>query len=140
LDASSNKLKLQVEITADDGTRLNMIKYLTRFDNSVTPDVVLKNAVNTQGWRIFDFWPTTTLTNTKITVIKALKIKMQTSSSNENGKTIEALWSRPPSVDDSDDVDLEIISRQLGHQLAEGEEVVEFVINVFSVFRFDVCD
>jgi hypothetical protein len=44
---------------------------------------------------------------------------------------VEAVWSRPPSVDDSEEgIDLGGISRQVGHQLGEGEEVVEFVIKV----------
>lgn len=135
LDPSNDKIKLQIEITASDGTRLNLIKYLTRFEPTpMSNEAVLKSSVRSQGWRLFEFWPSTMLTDTRVSIVKAVRIKTQGASASEPSRTVEDVWTKPPSTstDEVDDsaVDMSVVSRQYCCQAGESDDVVLFVVQV----------
>lgn len=136
LEPNNERIKLQIDFTASDGTRLNLIKYLTRFEPTpMSNEVVLKSSVKSQGWRLFEFWPSTMLTGTNVVIVKALKVKTPAPSANETGKVVEAVWTKPAGGDDGGSLDLSEVTRQVGSgQLSggEGEEVVEFIVKVRS--------
>lgn len=132
-------MKLDLEITTAEGTRLNLVKYLTRLDpkeptksshyttgNNTSSTFI--NTENTLGWKLFDFWPSTILSNARVKFIKAIKIKTQNAATNEGVKILETLWS--VNEDQKDNMDYSSISRHHGGRNSEGEEVVEFMIKV----------
>ena len=134
LEPNNNRIKLSVEISTPEGPRLSLIKYLTRYEEPIdVPEVAFKNTPNSLGWKLFEFWPSTMLSDTKVTIVQALKVKTQTPATHENTKVVEVVWTRKPagsSPEDEVKVDLSCISRHFGYHLSDGEEVVEFVIKV----------
>lgn len=131
LEPNNNRIKLSVEISTPEGPRLSLIKYLTRYEEPIgVSEVAFKNSPNSMGWRLFEFWPSTMLSDTKVSIVQALKVKTQMPANNENTKVVEVVWSRKSGGAEEVNVDLSCISRHFGYHLSDGEEVVEFVIKV----------
>jgi hypothetical protein len=86
-------------------------------------------SANTMGWKLFEFWPSGLLSGTKVKIVRAIKIKTQNPTTKEGVKILEILWENN-SRGQVADVDYRNISRSLGGKNAEGEEVVEFIIQV----------
>ena len=139
LDPQTHAVKLSLEITTADNTRLNLTKYMCRFDKSghrnqissndaSSKNLTFINTENTQGWKLFDYWPSSMLSNAKVRFIKAIKIKTQNAVTNEPLKILETLWSI--NENQPDNIDYSTISRSHGSRTAEGEEIVEFIMKI----------
>lgn len=149
LDTKSDIIKLCIEVTTADGTRLNLVKYLARFDQpgervpqnypensshhhhqhpTISGNIPFIQSANTMGWKLFEFWPSNLLTNAKIKIVRAIKIKTQNAITKEGVKILEVLWEN--NSRNQTEVDYRNISRSLGGKSSEGEEVVEFIIQV----------
>jgi hypothetical protein len=148
LDVKSDIIKVLIEVTTADGTRLTVIKYLTRFDRphdavpthypenssyhhhnypSSTGNVPFIHSINTIGWKLFEFWPSTMLSGAKVRILRAIRIRTQNFLTNEPAKLLEILWESPNCPND---FDYRLISRSISGKNNESEEVVEFVIQV----------
>lgn len=120
---------MKIEITAAEGTRFNLIKYLVRFDQQghhTGTDPIFRLSAFTMGWSLFDIWPSTMLSNASISVVKAVKVKCQ--DAKNAGKVLETPWTGPAGGDAK--VDFHSITRCMGAQTHDGEEVFMFVIKV----------
>eukprot|EP00981_Chlorochromonas_danica_P001390 scaffold296_cov164-Ochromonas_danica.AAC.7 len=132
LDVGNGEIRLKVEVSTADGTRFNLIKYLTRFDDSgAIPlgnnEPVFTLGKYTMGWSFFDFWPSTMLSNATISIVKAIKVHSQDSKSN--AKILETAWTLA-SFQGEAPIDFYAITRSMGGVLNDGEDVYMFVIKV----------
>ncbi len=152
LDSKSDIIKLCVEVTTADGTRLSLVKYLARFDQpadrvpqhypensshhhhqhpNIAGNISFIQSANTMGWKLFEFWPSNLLSSAKIKIVRAIKIRTQNAATREGVKVLETLWESPTRGQPAE-VDYRNISRSLGGKSSEGEEVIEFIIQVIN--------
>lgn len=132
LDVGTGEIRLKVEVSTADGTRFNLIKYLTRFDDSgAIPldnnEPVFTLSKYTMGWSLFDFWPSTMLSNANISIVKVIKVHSQDSKSN--AKILETAWTLSGFQGEAP-IDFHAITRSMGGVLNDGEDVYMFVIKV----------
>jgi hypothetical protein len=134
LDPGTDRIKLHIEITTAEGTRLNMVKYLIRFDrNENTENVVFKHAVNTMGWKLFEFWDSSVLSSSQTKIIKVVKIKSQSTQNNTETKLLEGIWADAEFEKKFQDKDFDwsnSIAKSYGNKNSENEEIVEFIVKV----------
>ena len=155
LDLRSDIIKLCIDVTTADGTRMTLVKYLARFDQggqvpvhypensshhhhnhpTIAGNVPFINSSNSMGWKLFEYWPSSILSNARVKIVRAIKIKTQNSLSRESVRVLEVLWETSHGAMT---VDYRNISRSIGGKSNEGEEVVEFIIQVTHTSRISI--
>lgn len=129
MDPSKDVIKLNIDITTAEGTVIKLIKFLARFDTSLTADIPFDLAPRTNGWRLYDFWPSTVLTPIQVKITRAVKIKSLNSASRENTRELSEVW-KTPAGDSNGDVEWHTIPRTFGGKSMENEDFVEFIMKV----------
>ncbi|RYH14724.1 hypothetical protein EON65_33125, partial [archaeon] len=128
LNFGTGEVRVAIEITTADGSRINMIKYLTRFDDRDTAqhthDFTLSKY--TQGWRLYDIWPSTVLSCATVSITKAVKLKC--SDIKQGCRVLDTLWIQPNSSA-TNIFDHFAITRSVGGS-TDGEEVVMYIMQV----------
>lgn len=133
LDRAKDVIKLVIDLTTSEGTVIKMIKFLTRFDSSLTENVPFQLAARSNGWRIHDFWPSTIISSADAKIVKAAKIKFMNSASDEPTRVLEELWSS----ESIGDVELNTLTRCFAGKSHESGDFVAFFIKV-SDFVFAI--
>eukprot|EP01031_Cornospumella_fuschlensis_P043395 gene43395-53053_t len=97
LNFGTGEVRVAIEITTADGSRINMIKYLNRFDERENAQLVHDFTLSkyTQGWRLYDIWSSTVLSCATVTITKAVKLKC--SDSKQGCRVLDTLWTQPNS-------------------------------------------
>ncbi len=140
-DVNLDQIKLQIEFTTNDGVRFNLIKYLTRFDDAGSPSPNLVNmrfakASHTNGWKLFEYWPSAILSNASVKIVQAIRVKCQDTQARERTKVLETMWSESPNDSGNEkNIDWNTSPRSFLGKPSEGEDVVQFLIKVSMYFR-----
>lgn len=138
LDGAKDVIKLVIDLTTSEGTVIKMIKFLTRFDSSLTENVPFQLAARSNGWRIHDFWPSTVISSADAKIVKAAKIKFMNSATDEPTRILEELWSS----ESIGDVELNTLTRCFAGKSHENDDFVAFFVKVsgylFAVFAMRV--
>ena len=95
-------------------------------------NVPFKHAVNSMGWKLFEFWDSSILSNANAKIIRAVKIKSQSSATKTETKVLETIWN-DPNYDQhfqGDKFDWSSIAKSYGTRNLEAEEIVEFIVQV----------
>lgn len=136
LDPSNDQVKLTIEITTGDGTHVNMIRYLERFDHQHPhSEISFKHSFMTLGWNLYEFWPSSILGNCKLAIVKVVKVKTLNSISHNESQVLDTLWKSDMFTEDAT-IDPTAIPRFYGNKNCEGEDVIEFVIKVLYLKKF----
>lgn len=133
LDAGTDRVTLTIELHTPEGSHLKMIKYLIRFDDKEKIDnVPFKHAINSMGWKLFEFWESSVLSNAQAKIIRAVKIKSQSLQTNTGTKVLETIWNDPDfdHLFQNNEFDWSSIAKSHGNKNSEAEEVVEFIVKV----------
>lgn len=133
-----DQIKLQIEFTTNDGVRFNLIKYLTRFDDGSAPALVnmrFAKASHTNGWKLFEYWPSAILSNAQVKIVQAIRVKFQDSQARERTKVLETTWSESPNDSGNEkNIEWSTSPRSFLGKSTEGEDVVQFLIKVLTSF------
>jgi hypothetical protein len=147
LDPGTDRVKLQIEITTAEGTRMNLLKYLRRFAdekvsrspgssstlaNEKLENANFKTAIHSMGWKLFEFWDSSILSNTHIKITRAIKIKSQSQLLNTETKVLDSIWNDPEYDKhfQNNDFDFASVAKAYGNRTSESEEIVEFLVKV----------
>lgn len=133
LDEAKDVIKLVLDLTTSEGTVIKMIKFLTRFDPSLTENIPFQLAARSNGWRNHDFWPSTVISSADAKIVKAAKIKFMNSATNEATRIVEDLWSS----ESVGEVELNTLTRCFAGKSHENDDFVAFFIKV-SDYRDEI--
>lgn len=138
LNPATGELKLTVEVIGGDGTHMTIINYLKRVaevGHSNVDTVLFLKSSRTLGWGLYQYWPSSLLSQCSALIVKAVKIRTSSTgegrtSSKEHSRLIEPLWTREAFHNDFH-VDYSLIPRYAGGVVKDAEDIVVFIIQVF---------
>jgi hypothetical protein len=136
LDPVKDVVKLTINMTTGEGTFIKIIKFLGRFDRSTSENIAFSHSARSNGWRLFDFWPSTVLTPLRIKMVKAVKVKSNGTDASDSIRITNELW-RSNEIANFGEIDWSTIPRHFGGKSLEpNEEFVVFIMKVDYFFLF----
>lgn len=135
LNESGTEIKISISITTAEAVQIRMIKYLTRVgEPPIYPPLQSVKSISTQGWSLFEFWPSTVLSSCRVIIVKAIRVRTQFSQDSKVKKVMDVLWSSKLYAEEDKDSKLDptVVARKYGERtcVSDGDDVTKYVIQV----------